>query len=211
VCSWAKGPVCHIVSGGDFDVKKFSPAPDDFVIAADCGYIHLKKAGFAPNLLLGDFDSLLERPEFENIIQLPAEKDDTDTLYAVKLGLEKGYRQFLIHGALGGERFDHTISNVQTLLHLTRKGAVGRLLGSDGTVITAIQNDKLSFDGAQKGFLSVFCMGNRAEGVTLSGVKYPLTDSTMTNDFPIGVSNEFIGISAEIKVKDGTLLIIWKE
>ena len=211
MCSWVKEPVCHIVGGGEFDERKFSPKSGDFVIAADCGYRHLKQLGREADLLLGDFDSLESIPEHPNVVRLPVEKDDTDTMYAVRVGLEKGYTRFIIHGALGGERFDHTVANIQTLLFLTMRGAKGRLLGGDGTVITALHNDVLCLSEEHKGYLSVFSVGDRAEGVTLSGVKYPLENSSMTNDFPLGVSNEFTGVPAEIQVKQGTLLVIWKE
>ena len=40
------------------------------------------------------------------------------------------------------------------------------------------------------------------------GGKYELSDVELTNDFPIGVSNEFAGKPVEITVKKGALLII---
>lgn len=210
MCSSAER-VCHIVSGGDLDPTRFHPAEGDFVIAADCGYRYLKQLGFVPDLTLGDFDSLGAVPDEGEYIRLPAEKDDTDTLYAVRVGLEKGYTRFLIHGALGGDRFDHSLANVQTLLFLASQGAEGRLLGGDGTVIAAVRNGTFCFEAERTGYLSVFCMGERAEGVSLSGVRYPLHGTTITNDFPIGVSNEFTGVSAKVEVQQGILLLIWKE
>ena len=56
--------------------------------------------------------------------------------------------------------------------------------------------------------LSVFAIGERAEGVTEKGLKYLLEDATLTNDFPVGISNEFIGEKAVLSVKNGTLLVI---
>lgn len=211
MCSWDKGPVCHIVGGGDFDPERFRPGPGDFVIAADCGYRYLEDLGQEPDLVLGDFDSLGGCPTHSNVMRLPVEKDDTDTLHAVRVGLEKGYTRFVLHGGLGGARFDHAIANIQTLLFLTRQGAKGWLLGGDDTVITALHNDGLFFPAGQKGILSVFCMGEPAEGVTLSGLKYPLKNSTVTSDFPIGVSNEFTDGPAEIRVERGTMLLIWRD
>lgn len=210
MCSSAER-ICHIVSGGDFAPARFHPAAGDFVIAADCGYRYLERLGYVPDLTLGDFDSLGAAPEKGESIRLPAEKDDTDTLYAVRVGLERGYTRFLLHGALGGERFDHSLANIQTLRFLLARGAEGRLLGGDGTVITAVRNGSLSFPAERTGYLSVFCMGDRAEGVELSGVKYPLTDAVLTGDYPLGVSNEFTGVPARVSVARGTLLVVWKE
>ena len=60
----------------------------------------------------------------ERVRRLPVEKDDTDTLAAVKLGLERGCTDFWIYGGTGGKRLDHTLANLQTLLYLRRRGPV---------------------------------------------------------------------------------------
>lgn len=209
--SWAEKGICHIVGGGDFCRASFRPEDGDLVIAADRGYEYLTEIGFVPDLVIGDFDSLGHMPSHANVISLPQEKDDTDTMYAVKTGLSRGYQRFYLHGVLGGERMDHSIASIQTLLFLTARGAKGRLLGKDGTVMAAVHNGGMSFPPTSKGLFSVFCVGDKAEGVTLSGVKYPLTHEILTNDIPIGTSNEFVGLPAEVRVEKGTLLVIWKE
>ena len=73
-------------------------------------------------------------------------------------------------------------------------------------MILVIKDEKVSFRENMEGYVSLFCMGERAEGVTIKGLKYPLEDYAMTNDFPIGISNEFIGEKAEISVKKGELV-----
>ena len=56
--------------------------------------------------------------------------------------------------------------------------------------------------------VSVFCHGDRAEGVTLTGLAYPLSDAVLTGDFPLGVSNRRLdGQPATVAVRRGTLLI----
>lgn len=203
--------VCHIVGAGQFRDEAFQPRHGDYVIAADAGYLHLKRLGTEPDMILGDFDSLCAQPSHPNVVRLPVEKDDTDTLYAVKLGLELGYRYFALHGVLGGERIDHTVANLQTLVYLTLRGARGWIFGPGDTVITALNNDSLTFSPENRGILSVFCVGERAEGVTLTGLKYPLDRYTMTCDVPIGVSNAFTGVPASVKVEEGTLLVFWHD
>lgn len=209
--SSVKEGVCHVVGAGSFWKQAFQPRPGDYVIAADAGYRHLEKVGYRPNLVLGDFDSLGKAPDHPHVLRLPVEKDDTDTLHAVKVGMELGYRRFLLHGALGGPRLDHTLANLQTLVYLTCQGCKGWILGPEDTVVTALHNGRLTFPAERRGILSVFCMGDRAEGVTLTGLKYPLENAVLTCDVPLGVSNEFTGVPASIEVKKGNLLILWHD
>lgn len=200
-------PVCYIIGSVEIKNQKFYPKPADFVIAADGGYANLIKLGVKPDILVGDFDSLESVPKGVEIIRLPKEKNDTDTLYAVRLGLEKGYKHFHIYGGIGG-RLDHTIANIQTLAFIAEQGGIGYLIGG-GYTITVIKNSKISFDSAKKGIISVFCVGEKAEGVFLTGLKYPLTDYTMTKSIPIGVSNEFTGTESTVEVRNGMLAVMW--
>lgn len=198
-----------IVGAGDFDISTFSPPKDAFIIAADGGYSYLKEAGIKPNLLLGDFDSLKEKPDFQEVLVYPTVKDDTDTGIAAKLGLEKGYDTFYIYGATGGARPEHTLANLQTLCMLSKKGARAFILAPDSTVYTAITNEEILFKKGTQGFFSVFCMGSEATGVSVEGAKYTLNDATLSPFEPLGVSNEFTGAQTRIKVGKGTLIIIW--
>lgn len=202
-------PICHIIGAGTFEETELFHSDDDYIIAADGGYTHLQKLGITPDLLLGDFDSLEVIPDFDNIIRLPEEKDDTDMLFAVKEGLAMGHRLFIIYGGVGG-RLDHTLANIQTIAYLSTVGAKGYLIG-EGRVITAVTDGELFFDSAQRGLISVFCHGSEARGVDLRGLKYPLNDAVLTSTMPLGVSNEFIGQASSVSVKIGTLIVIWSE
>lgn len=200
------GHECYIIAAGDFFGLRETPDDSDYVIAADAGYRYCRENGIIPDLILGDFDSLGEVPEMPNVIQLPVEKDDTDTVYAAKLGLEKGYRHFLVYGALGGNRSDHTIANMQLLLYLSNRSARGWLFGKDH-VWTAVKNGSIKLSG--KGAVSVFCIDGSAKGVSLKGLKYELSDSVISSDFPLGVSNSLDGGEAVISISDGCLLIMY--
>ncbi len=184
------------------------PQPGDLVIAADRGYLNLQEAGVSPDLVVGDFDSLGYRPDHPNLIALPAEKDDTDMVFALRRGLELGYRRFVLLGGLGG-RLDHTLANLQTLNWLTEQEAAGILAG-EGIAATVLRNGTLSFPASRTGMLSVFAFG-QARGVTLSHLKYPLEDATLTDSFPLGVSNEFLDSPATVTVREGALLLLWQE
>lgn len=198
--------VCYIIGAYHGEDAVIRPASDDFVIAADGGYAALQTLGVKADLVVGDFDSLGFVPEAEEVVQHPVRKDDTDTLLAIRLGLERGYQHFVITGALGG-RLDHTFANLQALLFLRNHGAKGVLFG-DNTVVTAVTDSSITIEG--EGTLSVFTMDAQAKGVYLRDVSYPLEHAELTNSFPIGVSNEFIGKPATIGAEQGTLLVMWQ-
>ena len=93
---------CVIVAGGDCGpigpLKK-----DDFVIACDRGCQYCQDEGVAPDLLLGDFDSWAgELPAGVPVLRYPVEKDDTDTMLAIRWAIEHGYDELRLCCALGG-------------------------------------------------------------------------------------------------------------
>ena len=202
--------ICYVVGAMSLSMTlRPYPAPGDYVIAADRGYDSLMAFGVQPDLVVGDFDSLGHTPSHPNVIQLPAEKDDTDMIFALRKGLELGYRRFVLLGGVGG-RVEHTYANLQLLDWLTTQGAQGFLAG-EKTAATALRNGEMSFPASMRGYLSVFCNSGTAEGVTLENLKFPLTDHTLSGTFPLGVSNEFIGESANISVGSGSLILIWED
>lgn len=205
---------CVIIGAGACNttmlMNKLVLEDDDFCIAADGGLEYLMKIGKTPDLLIGDLDSLGVKVPCGpfRIRKLPVEKDDTDMLAAIKEGLELGYRDFELYGALGG-RLDHTIANVQCLLYLLNRGAKGILVG-DNMTIRLIRDEAISLrsDDYETGRkISVFAFGGDAYGVTEKGLRYSVSNGMIRQEFPIGVSNEFIGEDAEISVRNGMLLI----
>ena len=199
--------LCCIFAAGQIADAEVKIPESAFMIAADAGLLFLRKRGISPDLIVGDFDSLGEKPTGENVVYHRPEKDDTDTMLAVREGLARGYDRFLIYGALGG-RLDHTLANLQTLGFLCAHGARGYLVG-EGSAVTAFRSGGLAFRDTLRGTVSVFALGADAEGVFERGLKYALDDYTMSAAFPIGVSNEFTGAPSEITVRDGTLLVLW--
>ena len=197
---------CVIFCAAGFDGLAAPIENSDIVIAADGGLLHTQRLGITPDVILGDFDSLGFVPEGANVF--PVEKDDTDAMLAVRRGLAMGCREFLLYGSLDGKRLDHTVANFQTLQFLADHGAVGYLIGADH-MVTVLKNGTLSFPPDADGILSVFCLGADATGVNIEGLQYILKDGTLSPGFPLGVSNHFIGSTARISVKRGSLLLIW--
>lgn len=197
--------ICYIVGAGENYGLDFIPSKEDFVIAADAGLRYLEEKGITVNLTVGDFDTLQYIPQGENVLRLPPEKDDTDMSIAVKEGIRAGYTLFHIYCGTGG-RMDHTIANLQILAYLSGRGMQGFLFDQD-SVFTAITDRGIAFDRIDGGYVSVFSWSERSVGVYLKNLKYELHDALLTNDFPLGVSNEFIGKESSILVRSGTLLV----
>ena len=199
---------CYIAGAGEFNENEL-PDQNDYIIAADNGYTALLSHGITPDLVVGDFDSLGRVPDHPNVLHSPAEKDDTDMMLAVKQGLELGFKTIIINGGLGG-RLDQTLANIQILAYIAEKKARGLLIG-ETTCVTAVRNNKIIFSATTTpgNTISVFSAGDRAEGVALKGLKYPLEDATLTCVYPIGVSNEFTSSTATVSVENGTMIIIW--
>ena len=201
---------CFIFAAGTFYGLRERLAAGDLVIAADAGYLTCRKAGIVPDLLLGDFDSMDIPADAEHLVRLPVEKDDTDTLAAVRLALERGCDTVYIYGGTGGKRLDHTLANLQTLLFLRRRGARGWLYDDD-FVWTAIENESLTVEKTVEwGLFSAFCLGDRAEDIDETGFQYPLEHAALTPDFPVGVSNHILESRATITVRRGALAVGWQ-
>ena len=201
---------CFIFAAGTFYGLRERPASGDLVIAADAGYRICLEAGVRPDLLVGDFDSMEPPAGFARVRRLPVEKDDTDTLAALKAGLEQSCDTFYIYGGTGGKRLDHTLANLQSLLFLRRRGARGYLYDND-FVWTVMENEALTVKrGVEWALFSAFCLGDRAEGVDEEGFQYPLKDAVLAPDFPLGVSNHILEPSARITVRKGVLAVGWE-
>ena len=203
-------PICYVVGAMPLSWSLCPhPGAEDLLIAADKGYEALEAYGVPPDLVVGDFDSLGRRPSHPNVIQLPSVKDDTDMVYALREGLERGFRRFVLLGGVGG-RLEHTLANLQALAWLAGQNARGVLAG-EGTVATVLRNERMTFPAGLTGFWSAFCLSGQAEGVTLRNLKYELTDYTISASFPLGVSNEFLEKPAQVSVRNGALLALWRE
>ncbi|MBP1758965.1 MAG: thiN [Firmicutes bacterium] len=198
---------CYVFGAGE-DFGDFpQPAPGDFVIAADGGYSRLEARGISADLIIGDFDSLDTPPQGDHVVRLPREKDHTDMLAAILVGLQQGFRRFHIYGGTGG-RFDHTMANLQCLAFIAEAGARGFLYGAD-QVSTILKNGKISFPSEAVGLISAFAYTDIALGVTEQGLQYRLDAATMKNTYPRGVSNAFTGVPSTITVEEGMLLVIY--
>ena len=194
-----------IISGGDFapiDNKTY-----DLVIACDKGYSYAVKMNISPDIVLGDFDSYTgEICKNIKTITLPKVKDDTDTMYAIKYALENGYKDITVCCAFGG-RLDHTYANMQSAAYISENGGIPHFVGK-GAELYMINNSSITLPKIERHSISIFSYSDNCKGVSLKGLKYGLSDSELTNGFPLGVSNEWTDDTAEISVRSGLLCII---
>jgi len=199
--------ICYIVGAGEF-YGSFKPSKDDLVIAADGGYESLQKLGIRCDVLIGDMDSIKKIPGGVEILRHKVEKDETDMHLAYLEGRRRGYSEFMLYGGVGG-RPDHTFANYCLLSYIKENGGSARLI-DNGYVAYIIRNELTRVTGNAGDGISVFAFGKDAYGVSVKGLYYELDSGTLTQSFPLGVSNHFTDKECVIGVKDGTLLIIQK-
>lgn len=194
-----------IVSGG-----QFSPLTDiekcGYIIACDKGYAYVRQAGLVPDLLVGDFDSYTgPLPEGVPRLDLPVEKDDTDTMAAIRHAVTQGCKEIWLYCALGG-RLDHLLGNLQAATFAVAHGARVRILDRENE-ITVFTADTITVPPRAGWSLSVLALTDQCTGVSIHGTKYELDQVTVTNTFPIGISNQWHG-EARISVETGILAIL---
>ncbi len=201
---------CVIIGGGDchksliYDYDKHS----DFLIAADGGLKHCIDFNIEPDLIIGDFDSYFgDLPNNIDTIKLPTAKDDTDLMYAARIGVNKRFSSFLLLGCYGS-RPDHNFAMYQTMhwikSELNNSFCVSRGLGFEAYVIC---NESKDFTFFNERYVSVFALGGIANGVSISGAEYSLKNAELTPLFPVGVSNT-CSSKCNISVNNGSLLIL---
>jgi thiamine pyrophosphokinase len=200
---------CVIVGGADinnYDFIREKLLLDDYVVFCDSGLKHLEQLRVKPNLIVGDFDSH-DNPHLDvETIVLPCEKDDTDTVYAVKEAIKRGYANFLLIGVVGA-RLDHTLGNVSILLYLDSLGKNGCLI-DDYSEMEIVSNEPAYIDDSYA-YFSLLNISGIAKGITIEDAKYPLNNAEITCEYQYGISNEVLpGRIAKVSVNEGNLLLI---
>lgn len=200
---------CVIVGGADInraEAVRERLREEDYMIYCDSGLRHREALNREPSLVVGDFDSH-ENPYLSvETIVLPRAKDDTDTVYAVKEALKRGFDEFLLVGVIGA-RLDHTIGNVSILLMLDSLGKKAVIV-DDYSEMEIVSRGTAVIDG-RVSYFSLLAVDGAARGVTITGALFPLTDAAITPEYQYGISNEVLpGQSAAVNVKEGRLLLV---
>lgn len=185
------------------------PAHGDLVIAADAGLRTAKSFGVVPTVAVGDFDTLGGLPEGEfEVVRLPAEKNVTDTQYAISLALERGATELTLVGSLGG-RLDHTLSLLGELEMLSaRKPSVPTVMTDGKNRVRLIRNSGTILLRGDFRYFSILALDPTVKGVTLDGCKYPLKNAKLSRSHQWAVSNEIVGNCALVEIRKGACLVI---
>ena len=118
------------------------------------------------------------RTSLPELIVLPCEKDDTDTVFAVKEAMRRNFAEFLLVGVIG-QRLDHTLANVSILYMLDEAGKEGRIL-DDYSEMQLVSGSPVRIDDTCA-YFSLLNLSGQAEGVTITacqisaaGCRHPL-------------------------------------
>jgi thiamine pyrophosphokinase len=200
---------CVIIGGAeikDYDVVRRYFRADDWFCYCDSGLLHMEPLGAAPALIIGDFDSHPNPDLPVETIVLPREKDDTDTVYAVREAVRRGADAFLLVGVTG-QRLDHTIGNLSILLWLDTLGKSAMIV-DDYAEMEIISRQTASIPDSFAWF-SLLSICGTARGITVRNAKFPLHDAEIGCEYQYGISNEVTpGRTATVTVAEGRLLLI---
>ena len=179
----------------------------DFIIAADGGTRHALALGLTPNIIIGDLDSLnVERLTFNaEIIQSPADKNETDLELAIQHALTLNPEQIIIAAALGG-RLDQTLANIALVSNVQRPTSNVRL--DDGIEEVFFCHEQTQIKGASGDIVSLIPWQGEVTGIVTTGLKWPLQNEILYPQKTRGISNEMMNDTATIQIKSGLLLII---
>ncbi|MBR1485869.1 MAG: thiamine diphosphokinase [Synergistaceae bacterium] len=200
---------CVIIGGAEiknYELIREYFCPDDFFIYCDCGLKHKENLKAKPDLIIGDFDSHAKPENLDNVIVLPVVKDDTDTIFAVKEAIKRGYDKFLLVGVTGG-RQDHNLGNIYSLLMLSNENKNALIVDDFSEMKIIKPGEKIKIHRGWK-FFSLINIAGVARGINITGAKYNLQDAEITPEFQYGISNEILDDYAEVNLKEGFLLLV---
>ena len=195
---------CLIIAGGDY--APISPEAGDFVLACDKGYAWCLREGITPDLVLGDFDSYSGAlPENIPILRYPVEKDDTDTMLAVRWAAEQGFDSVRLCCCFGG-RFDHLLSNVETLHYAATLGMEAQAR-DDSTELRVLRPGHYTLPYSAGRSLSLIALTETVTGLSIRGAKYEVENAILRKPTTLGQSNAFV-TDVELAFESGVLALI---
>ena len=199
------------LKGNKEEYKKLIGGKDVLFVAADGGALLLESIGFLPDVIIGDFDSLIKAQyqRYEKmgakILKYPVEKDETDGELALQYCRESGFNNIIIIGFAGG-RLDQQLANIFLLEHAFRNG-ITAFIKEPGLEMGIIDRKKVFFQkiGAR---LSLIPLDEKVTGVTITGCKYLLESGSLLRYKTRGISNIIEQEKAVITVDKGLLLYV---
>lgn len=203
-----------VVAHGDaVPADRAVAAAADLLIAADGGALRCASWGLVPHVVIGDLDSLPaslagESKRTVEVLPHSAAKDESDTELAVRCALRRGADEFVLLGALGGDRLDHALANVLLLASRELRGRGGSAVRG-ATVVRALHGgDRLALAGAAGDLVTVLPLGIDARAVRTEGLRYPLSGEDLRAGAARGLSNVVERPPAAVSLEEGVLVVI---
>ncbi|MCL2773876.1 MAG: thiamine diphosphokinase [Oscillospiraceae bacterium] len=188
---------------------------ESIYIAADSGLETIKKFDIVPDIIIGDFDSVnpailsfyKNRDDIE-IIKHPAQKNDTDSMLAVKYALGRGYKNIVIIGGIDG-RIDHTLANLFCLKYIRNRNGNGCITNGYNKISYISNSRTRIYKNKDYKYVSIIPISPEIRGVTLSGFFYTLKNADVSLEEPYTVCNEIAEDCeyGEIEILEGDALI----
>ncbi len=204
--------ICALVGAGDFNAERFlemrSGGAFDYVIAVDGGYASLEDVGVAPDMVLGDFDSLGYVPKGVRTSKFSAHKDKSDMELAFECAKSRRFDTIYAFGVLGG-RLDHTVANMQVGARFSELGLTVFMVGMSEVLAFVTGPDAFEAEARESGTVSVFSLSDVCEGVFERGMEWDLDDVTLTSRTSQGLSNELVGEPVMVGVEKGTIVVFF--
>ncbi len=178
----------------------------DYIVCADGGVRHAAACGIRPDLVIGDFDSGT-RPDDTEVIALRPEKDDSDLMCCTKEAIRRG-ADAIAYACASGGRIDHFLCNLSLLEYLHGCGVRGVLCDSRNRVTFHPGGTRRYRADAAYRYVGIIPLDAQLTGVTLRGLKYPLTDATVSRAHIITISNEAAAPEYTVTIGEGRALVI---
>ncbi len=198
---------CVIISGApENDLSYyFKYLTDSYIICADSGYLKCQSLNITPNLIVGDFDSAPAPVIDCEIITLNRRKDDTDTFHCIKLAAERGYNDIIILGGIG-DRFDHTYSNLLSLVYCYDRNIKCALVNAKNYII--VESGEITLAKSEYKYFSLFALFEKCEGLSIKGAEYELDNVELEPFSQLTQSNAFKNETVCITIKKGKIILI---
>lgn len=216
-----------IITGGhlnmEFAADYIKTLSYDKVFAVDKGLEYVDELGIVPDYLIGDFDTVdsrllaqyemqMDNHEIRTILDRhPAQKDASDTELALELAMTNGAKNVTLLGGTGS-RLDHVLANISLLLQAEQRG-VGMCLADETNRIRLLSDTGYKelelYRRCQHGvYVSLIPLTEQVEGVTMEGVMYPLSNTTIYSGSSYTLSNQIMEDKMFIKLETGKMLLI---
>jgi thiamine pyrophosphokinase len=186
---------------------------DDLLIAADGGGRHCLEAGCAPQVIIGDLDSIAQS-ELQELVSLgtevlthPVRKNETDLELAIGYAMKKGVKEIIILSALGG-RWDHTLGNIMLLASTRFEPARIRIIDHNQEIDLIRAGDIHVITGNPGDIVSLIPVHNTVVGVTTSGLEYKLNGNALVFGATLSLSNTLNSKQATVAIEEGLLICI---